>query len=86
MPGADNDARTRVVDRIVDYLDSTGVRHVFGVHGANVEDLYDAIHRSPGRVRGVIAKHEFSAGAMADGYHRASDRLAVVATTSGGVR
>ncbi|QUH03647.1 thiamine pyrophosphate-binding protein [Saccharopolyspora erythraea] len=84
MRDADNGARTRVVDRIVDYLDSAGVRHVFGVHGANVEDLYDAIHRSPGRMRGVIAKHEFSAGAMADGYHRASDRLAVVATTSGG--
>ncbi|MDA3627070.1 thiamine pyrophosphate-binding protein [Saccharopolyspora sp. WRP15-2] len=81
MPDAE---RKRVVDRIVDHLDSAGVRHVFGVHGANVEDLYDAISHGSGRVTGVVGKHEFSAGAMAEGYHRASNRLAVVAATSGG--
>ncbi|MER7011655.1 thiamine pyrophosphate-binding protein [Saccharopolyspora sp. NPDC000359] len=81
MPGGE---RKRVVDRIVEHLDAAGVRHVFGVHGANVEDLYDAIARGSGRVAGVVGKHEFSAGAMAEGYHRASNRLAVVAATSGG--
>lgn len=74
----------RVVDRIVAHLDAAGVRHVFGVHGANVEDLYDAIFRAAGGVAGVIGKHEFSAGAMAVGYHLAGNGPAVVATTSGG--
>lgn len=79
------DSPRRVVDHVVDYLaSSAGVRHVFGVHGANIEDLYDAVLGAGGPIRAVIAKHEFSAGTMADGYHRTGNRLAVVAATSGG--
>ncbi|MEV8015145.1 thiamine pyrophosphate-binding protein [Streptomyces sp. NPDC086554] len=73
----------RVVDFIVDFLVHHEVRHVFGVDGANIEDLYDAINDSGTAVRGVVAKHEFSAATMADGYHRSSQRIAAVATTSG---
>ncbi|MFF8926459.1 thiamine pyrophosphate-binding protein [Streptomyces longwoodensis] len=74
----------RVVDHIVGHLaDEVGVRHLFGVHGANIEDVFDAVFRA-GRIEAVLAKHEFSAAAMADGYHRAGNRLAVVAATSGG--
>ncbi|MGW5637749.1 thiamine pyrophosphate-binding protein [Streptomyces sp. NPDC003832] len=93
MPTADpnahgGDAPTvppyRVVDHIVEHLaDEAGVRHLFGVHGANIEDVFDAVFRA-GRIEAVLAKHEFSAAAMADGYHRAGNRLAVVAATSGG--
>jgi len=57
---------------------------VFGVGGANIEDLYDAVHATRGAVRGVVAKHEFGAATMADGYARATGRLGVVAATSGG--
>nr|WP_042180989.1 thiamine pyrophosphate-binding protein [Kibdelosporangium sp. MJ126-NF4]CEL14730.1 Acetolactate synthase large subunit [Kibdelosporangium sp. MJ126-NF4]CTQ96640.1 Acetolactate synthase large subunit (EC 2.2.1.6) [Kibdelosporangium sp. MJ126-NF4] len=75
----------RVVDHIVRYLAREArVSHVFGVHGANIEDLYDALQRWPDGPRGVIAKHEFSAGTMADGYYRMANRPAVLATTSGG--
>jgi acetolactate synthase-1/2/3 large subunit len=74
----------RVVDRIVELLSGLGADHVFGVHGANIEDLYDALSRAGAGVRGVIAKHEFSAATMADGYFRAGGRLGVVAATSGG--
>jgi acetolactate synthase-1/2/3 large subunit len=74
----------RTVDRVVDQLATSGVDHIFGVGGANIEDLYDAIHRGRGAVRGVVAKHEFSAVTMADGYARATGRLGVVAATSGG--
>jgi acetolactate synthase I/II/III large subunit len=75
----------RVADRIVAHLgDAAGVRHVFGVHGANVEDLFDAVFRTSAPVEAVVAKHEFSAAAMADGYHRAGGRLAAVMATSGG--
>lgn len=76
-------SRGRVVDHIVDGLATRGVGFVFGVDGANIEDLYDAMF---GRedITGVLAKHEFSAAAMADGLARASASLGVVAATSGG--
>ncbi|EHI42558.1 2-succinyl-6-hydroxy-2,4-cyclohexadiene-1-carboxylic acid synthase/2-oxoglutarate decarboxylase, partial [Rhodococcus opacus PD630] len=73
----------RVADYIVSALAAEGVEHVFGVGGANIEDLYDALHRSRD-VEGVVAKHEFSATTMADGYARTSNRIGVVAATSGG--
>ena len=38
-------ARHRVVDHIVGYLASIGVDYIFGVDGANIEDLYDAKRR-----------------------------------------
>ncbi|SPM28802.1 thiamine pyrophosphate-binding protein [Mycobacterium terramassiliense] len=79
--------KQRVVDHIVERLASVGVGHIFGVDGANIEDLYDAAHfRS--EVTAVLAKHEFSAAAMADGYSRSGagpgSGLGVVAATSGG--
>ncbi|MEU0430311.1 thiamine pyrophosphate-binding protein [Streptomyces sp. NPDC006290] len=73
----------RLVDHLADELAKAGVTHMFGVGGANIEDLYDAVHRG-GKVRGVVAKHEFSAVTMADGYARTTGRLGVVAATSGG--
>ena len=73
----------RVVDHIVQRLASLGVDHIFGVDGANIEDLYDAAHfRSD--ITAVLAKHEFSAATMADGYSRSGAGLGVVAATSGG--
>jgi acetolactate synthase-1/2/3 large subunit len=59
------------------------VRYIFGVDGANIEDLYDAAYYRPD-ITAVLAKHEFSAATMADGYGRAGAGLAVVAATSGG--
>lgn len=73
----------RLVDHLARELARAGVTHVFGVGGANIEDLFDAVHRD-GAVRGVIAKHEFAAVTMADGYARTTGRLGVVAATSGG--
>ncbi|MEU6555184.1 thiamine pyrophosphate-binding protein [Streptomyces sp. NPDC046915] len=73
----------RLVDYLAGELARSGVSHVFGVGGANIEDLYDAVHRGSA-IRGVVAKHEFSAVTMADGYARTTGRLGVVAATSGG--
>ena len=56
---------------------------MFGVDGANIEDLYDAAYFHDG-VTAVLAKHEFSAATMADGYSRAGCGLGVVMATSGG--
>lgn len=73
----------RVVDHIVEYLAAIGVRHIFGVDGANIEDLYDAAFFRSG-IHAVLAKHEFSAATMADGYSRSGCGIGVMAATSGG--
>lgn len=73
----------RVVDHIVGHLAANGVGHLFGVDGANIEDLYDAATLRDD-ITAVLAKHEFSAAAMADGYSRSGAGLGVVAATSGG--
>ncbi|KAA0110239.1 thiamine pyrophosphate-binding protein [Mycolicibacterium sp. P1-5] len=77
------DERQRVVDYIVDQLAAAGVEHMFGVDGANIEDVYDAAYFHSG-VTAVLAKHEFSAATMADGYSRSGCGLGVVMATSGG--
>ncbi|MDT4912292.1 MAG: acetolactate synthase large subunit [Pseudonocardiales bacterium] len=76
-------SKHRVVDHLVGSLAARGVSHVFGVDGANIEDLYDAAHDCDG-ITAVLAKHEFSAATMADGFSRATSDLGVVAATSGG--
>ncbi|WP_378734850.1 thiamine pyrophosphate-binding protein [Nocardia brasiliensis] len=76
--------QSRVVDYLVHAVSALGVRHIFGVDGANIEDLYDAVFDAPDEVTGVIAKHEFSAATMADGYARSTGGIGVVAATSGG--
>ena len=75
--------RHRVVDHIVKYLAASGVDYIFGVDGANIEDLYDAAFFRED-ITAVLAKHEFSAATMADGYSRSGAGLGVVAATSGG--
>ncbi|MFB7669281.1 thiamine pyrophosphate-binding protein [Kitasatospora sp. NPDC056138] len=74
----------RLVDQLARELAAAGVRQVFGVGGANIEDLYDAFHATGGTIRAVVAKHEFSAVTMADGHARVTGRIGVVAATSGG--
>ncbi|WP_327144114.1 thiamine pyrophosphate-binding protein [Nocardia sp. NBC_01327] len=68
-----------IVARLGEYTE-----HLFGVGGANIEDIYDAVQRRPELMTGIVAKHEFGAATMADGYARATNRLGVVAATSGG--
>lgn len=73
----------RVVDHIIAQLADAGTSHIFGVDGANIEDLYDAAYFRPD-ISAVLAKHEFAAATMADGYSRSGAGLGVVAATSGG--
>src|SRR5215217_1005140 len=76
-------SRHRVVDHIVGHLAASGVDFIFGVDGANIEDLYDAAYFRDD-ITAVLAKHEFSAATMADGFSRSGSGLGVVAATSGG--
>lgn len=76
-------SRHRVVDHIITQLAASGVEYFFGIDGANIEDLFDAAFLADD-VTAILAKHEFSAATMADGYSRAVSRIGVVAATSGG--
>ena len=55
-------------------LESLGIEHVFGVPGTQNVLLYEAIQRS--KLRSVLATHELAASFMANGYYRASGRVA----------
>ena len=66
---------------LCDTLVSLGVEHVFGVPGTQSVSLYDALHRS--KIRSVLATHELGASFMANGYYRASGRVAPLVTIPG---
>lgn len=74
----------RVVDYIAKYLQNIKTTHVFGVGGANIEDLFDAFYHNAKDVTAVLAKNEFCATCMACGYSQVKRDLGVVITTSGG--
>lgn len=70
-------------ERLVAHLEAWGVRHVFGVSGANIEDVFVAIAARRPAIRATLTKHEHGAGTAADAYARVGGRLGVVLTTSG---
>src|SRR5262245_14224599 len=75
----------KLADAVVEALLALDVRYVFGVSGANIEHLHDAIQRlGGGRLVSVMARSEFGAAFMADGYARVHRRLGVCCSTAGG--
>lgn len=77
--------KLKVSDALVKALISLDVRSIFGVSGANIEHLHDAIHRlGAGKLKSVISKSEDGAAFMADCQARVHRRLGVCCSTSGG--
>lgn len=74
----------KVSEFIADRLEELGIRHVFGVGGANIEDMFAAVQRRRPRVCMVLDKHEHAAGTAADASARVTGGLGVVFVTSGG--
>lgn len=72
----------RVADYIFRYLADFGVRHVFVVVGGGAMHLNDALAKE-NRLKYVCTHHEQGAAIAAEGYSRASGKLAVVSVTSG---
>lgn len=74
-----------VADALATTLRDWGLRYLFGVSGANIEPLHDAVHRlGEGRLRSVCAKSEVGAAFMADGRARVHRTLGLCCSTSGG--
>lgn len=62
-------------------LKRLGIECVFGLPGSQDIDLYEALRRSS--LRTVLATHELAAAFMANGYARASGKVAVLSTIPG---
>jgi len=75
----------KLVDALTLALKDLGIKFVFGVSGANIEHLHDAIYRlGDGKLTAILAKSEYAAAFMADGLARAHNTLGVCCSTSGG--
>ena len=72
----------KVAECINEYFIHKGISHVFGVSGANIEDLYYSINNR-GSPTIVLAKNEYNAASMAMGYYLSTKTISVVMTTSG---
>lgn len=69
-------------DLLVAALRDCGIDTAFGIPGFHSNPIYDALRRHGG-VSHVLVRHEQTAGFAADGYARASGRIACAITTAG---
>jgi tartronate-semialdehyde synthase len=66
---------------VVSVLESEGVDTIFGIPGAAILPLYDALRHSS--IRHLTVRHEEGGTHAADGYSRATGRIGVAVGTSG---
>ena len=71
----------KVSELIIKYIERLGSEYVFGIPGAHILPLYDAMFNS--RIKSVLAKHEQGAAFMAGGYARVSGKPGVCIATAG---
>lgn len=71
----------KVSELIIKYLERLGSEYVFGIPGAHILPLYDAIFNST--IKSVLAKHEQGAAFMAGGYARVSGKTGICIATAG---
>jgi len=70
-----------VSDLIVRYMERLGIEVIFGMPGAHVLPIYDALYTS--NVKTILVKHEQGASFMAGGYARISHRVSACIATAG---
>src|SRR5262245_44825076 len=68
-------------DRLAAALEAYGIRHLFGMPGSQNAPLFDALRKTG--ITTVLSTSELAATFMANGYWRASGRLAAVAAIPG---
>ncbi len=78
-------AAVRSAQTVVDVLSAQGVQYIFGVPGAKIDAVYDAlVHDGPkGGPRLVVCRHEQNAAFMAGAIGRLTGTPGVVLVTSG---
>ncbi len=70
-----------VSELIVRYMERLGIKHIFGMPGAHILPVYDALYHSP--IDAILAKHEQGAAFMAGGYARISGHIGACIATAG---
>ncbi|MET0066527.1 MAG: thiamine pyrophosphate-binding protein [Candidatus Thiodiazotropha sp.] len=70
-----------VSELIVGFLQRLGIDVIFGMPGAHILPVYDALYHSD--IRAILAKHEQGAAFMAGGYARASGKIGACIATAG---
>lgn len=71
----------KVSSLIVKYIERLGTEYVFGIPGAHILPVYNALYDSG--IKSVLAKHEQGASFMAGGYARQSGKTGVCIATAG---
>ncbi|MGR9014279.1 MAG: thiamine pyrophosphate-binding protein [Gammaproteobacteria bacterium] len=75
----------KLSDAIVGVLKQLEVGYLFGVSGANIEHLHDAVYRlGEQQLVSILSKSETGAAFMADAHARVHRQLGVCCATSGG--
>jgi acetolactate synthase-1/2/3 large subunit len=73
--------KIKVSEFIVRYLERLGIDTIFGMPGAHILPIYDALYDSS--IEAVLAKHEQGAAFMAGGYAKTSGKVAACIATAG---
>ncbi|WP_307962143.1 thiamine pyrophosphate-binding protein [Salinispora arenicola] len=74
-------ARPRFAQRVIEVLQAYGVQYIFGVPGAKVDAMYDAL--ADGGPRLIVCRHEQNAAFMAAAVGRLTGIPGAVLVTSG---
>lgn len=75
------DMKIKVSQLIVKYMESLGIKYIFGMPGAHILPVYDSLYAST--IQAILAKHEQGAAFMAGGYTRASGKISACIATAG---
>jgi len=73
---------TTIAEVLLDYLEIEQVEYIFGVPGASLTPIYEALLERT-RIKQILAKHEEGAALMAMGYARVSKKIGVCCATTG---
>jgi tartronate-semialdehyde synthase len=71
----------KVAEIVVRILEDEGIQAAFGIPGAAINPVYGYLKNS--KIQHYVARHEEGAVHAADGYFRASGKLALAICTSG---
>lgn len=78
----DESIRTNVADKIVEQLESFGVKHIYGIPGDSNLPLIEAIRKSSS-IRFILTRHEETAAFMASAHGKITDHLGVCISIAG---
>jgi acetolactate synthase-1/2/3 large subunit len=73
--------KIKVSELVVKYMERLGIDTIFGMPGAHILPVYDALYHS--KIEAVLAKHEQGAAFMAGGYAKSSGKLSACIATAG---